>query len=69
MDREVDLLARASVAVVALIDPQLVVLGGVGSHAEFLLEALGRRLAELVPLPLPELAVSAVGEDATVPKD
>ncbi|WP_181139231.1 ROK family transcriptional regulator [Streptomyces sp. Ru72] len=67
VDREVDLLARALVAVVALIDPQLVVLGGgVGGHAEFLLEPLGRRLAELVPLPLPELAVSAVGEDATV---
>ncbi|NLU71520.1 ROK family transcriptional regulator [Streptomyces sp. HNM0575] len=65
--RETDLLARALVSVVATVDPELVVLGGgVGGHAEFLLEPLRERLTELVPLPLPELAVSAVGEEAAV---
>ncbi len=67
VEREADLLARALVMVVAITDPQLVVLGGgVGIHAGFLLQRLRQRLGELVPLPLPRIAVSAVGEDATI---
>lgn len=67
VDREADLLARALVSVVATVDPELVVLGGgVGGHADFLLEPLRKRLTALVPLSLPELAVSVVGEDAAI---
>ncbi|WP_425837823.1 ROK family transcriptional regulator [Streptomyces fractus] len=66
--REVELIARALVPVVALLDPRLVVLGGgaLGEHAEHVSERVERRLGELVPLPLPDFAASATGEDATV---
>lgn len=69
VDREVDLLARALVSVITTIDPELVVLGGgvgIGGNADLLLEPLRKRLAELIPLPLPDLAVSRAGEDATL---
>ncbi|MFD7921325.1 ROK family transcriptional regulator [Streptomyces sp. NPDC059740] len=66
--RETDLLARALVPVIALLDPQLIVLGGsaLGRHAPHLVKPLVQRLTELIPLPLPDLAASTVGEDATV---
>ncbi|WP_051939817.1 ROK family transcriptional regulator [Phaeacidiphilus oryzae] len=67
-DREVDLLARALVAVAAIHDPELVVLGGpaLGEHAESLLGPLADRFSALVPLPLPALTASATGADATL---
>nr|WP_306332197.1 ROK family protein [Streptomyces sp. KL109B] len=66
--REVDLIARSLVPIVALLDPKLVVLGGgaLGAHAERLIAPVEQRLGELVPLPLPGFATSATGEDATV---
>ena len=67
MDGQLDLWARAVLSVTAVVDPELVVLGGgVGAHAEFLLDGLRDRLTALTPLPLPELAVSAAGEEATL---
>jgi predicted NBD/HSP70 family sugar kinase/biotin operon repressor len=67
-DREIDLLARALVAVVAIHDPELVVLGGpaLGGHAETLLRPLADRFTALAPLPLPALAASTTGPDATL---
>lgn len=67
--RQVDLLARALIAVVTVVDPELIVLGGdvAGPHTErLLLEPLRHRLRTLVPLLMPRLAVSAVGADATL---
>jgi predicted NBD/HSP70 family sugar kinase/biotin operon repressor len=67
LEAELDMLARALLSVTAVVDPERVVLGGgVGAHAEFLLEGLRERLVALSPLPVPELAVSAVGEEATL---
>ncbi|MFI6359744.1 ROK family protein [Streptomyces sp. NPDC050743] len=68
VERQIDLLARALVPVIALLDPQLIVLGGsaLGRHAASLIKPLRLRLAALIPLPLPELAASALDGDATV---
>ncbi len=63
--QEADLVAKALASVVAVVDPELIVLGGgIGGAAGFATEvarALERR-AQFVP----ELRVSALGEDAVV---
>lgn len=44
----------------------MVVGGGFGGHAGFLLDALRARPAALSPLPVPRLAISSVGDEATL---
>jgi predicted NBD/HSP70 family sugar kinase len=57
--------AQALVSIVAVVDPELIVLGGgIGRAPGFAQEVLGR-LAELSPL-VPEVRPSALGEDAVV---
>jgi predicted NBD/HSP70 family sugar kinase len=63
--REAELVAKALAAIVAVTDPELIVLGGgIGGAAGFA-GAVGRALEGLTPL-VPELRVSALGEDAVV---
>jgi hypothetical protein len=57
--------ARALVAIVAVVDPGLIVLrGGIGGAPGFA-EEVHARLAELSPI-VPEVRPSALGEDAVV---
>jgi len=59
-------LALGLAVVVAVVDLELVVLGGgIGGNADLLLEPLERELRALSPL-RPRLAASALGEDAVL---
>jgi predicted NBD/HSP70 family sugar kinase len=62
---EAALVAKAICAIVTVIDPELVVLGGGVSQATGFLDAVGRELRRIAPV-LPELRVSALGADAVV---
>ena len=60
-------LARAVAAVAAVLDPELVVLGGgIGRNGDLLIAPMERRLQKLLHLPPPPLKVSALGDDAVV---
>ena len=59
------LIARAVCAVITVVDPELVVLGGGVGQAAGFLEAVAQHLRRLAPV-LPELRVSALGADAVV---
>lgn len=64
--RQVEMLALLLASVSAVLDPELVVLGGdAGRNLDLLGEGLNDRLAELTPL-RSRLAVSGLGRDATV---
>jgi predicted NBD/HSP70 family sugar kinase len=65
---ETDHVARALAGVVALLDPELVVLGGgIGGHgADVLLGAVRDRLETITPLGPPRVEVSPLGDDAVV---
>jgi predicted NBD/HSP70 family sugar kinase len=65
---EADHVARALAGVVALLDPELVVLGGgIGGHgADILLGAVRERLETMTPLGPPPIEVSPLGDDAVV---
>jgi predicted NBD/HSP70 family sugar kinase len=62
---EAQLIARALCAVVAVADPELVVLGGGVGQATGFLTAVAREVRRMAPV-LPELRVSALGTDAVV---
>ncbi|MFI5954328.1 ROK family protein [Cryptosporangium sp. NPDC051539] len=68
VDLEVDHLSRAVAGIAAVLDPELVVLGGgVGSHAGDLLTGpLLDRLGHLVALDPPRIEVSTLGGDAVL---
>lgn len=60
-------IARALAAVVAVLDPELVVLGGgIGRNGDLLIAPARERLRELVPLEPPPIEVSSLGSDAVV---
>lgn len=64
---EADHLARALASVIAVLDPELIVLGGgVGSNVDVLLEPIQARLGDLLALPPPPIEVSAVGRESVV---
>ncbi|MCW2946269.1 MAG: hypothetical protein JWR24_2986 [Actinoallomurus sp.] len=65
---EADHVTRALAGVVALLDPELVVLGGgIGGHgADVLLGAVRDRLETMTPLGPPRIEVSPLGDDAVV---
>jgi predicted NBD/HSP70 family sugar kinase len=65
VSEEVGLVARAVSSVVAVVDPELVVLGGGIGRAPGFAEAVASELERLVPF-APELRVSALGTDAVV---
>ncbi|HEX6551353.1 MAG TPA: ROK family transcriptional regulator [Ktedonobacteraceae bacterium] len=59
-------LALAIAAVTAVLDPELIVLGGrIGQRGELLLPPLERRLQQLTPL-RPRIVVSKLGEDSVL---
>jgi predicted NBD/HSP70 family sugar kinase len=62
---EAAVVARALAAIVAVVDPELIVLGGGIGSAPGFAEEVGARLAELAPI-IPEVRPSALGEDAVV---
>jgi len=62
---EATIVARALAAVVAVVDPELIVLGGGIGRAPGFAEEVGARLAEL-SLFVPEVRPSALGDDAVV---
>lgn len=68
VEHEADHVSRALAGVVALLDPELVVLGGgIGGHgADVLLGEVRRRLKGMTPLGPPSLEVSPLGDDAVV---
>jgi predicted NBD/HSP70 family sugar kinase len=59
------LVAKAICAVVAVADPELIVIGGGVGQAAGFLDAVAREVRELAPV-LPDLRVSALGTDAVV---
>jgi len=59
------LIAKAITAIIAVIDPEMVVLGGGIGRAPGSAEAVARSLETVSPF-VPELRVSARGEDAVV---
>ena len=64
--QEGERLAHTVAAVAAVLDPELVVLGGgVGHSADLLLRTVGDTLRRLTPL-RPKVAASALGEDAVL---
>jgi predicted NBD/HSP70 family sugar kinase len=64
---EAEHLARAVAAITAVLDPELVVLGGgIGRNGDLLLAPMSERLEKLLPLGPPPLMVSALGDDAVV---
>ncbi|RSM46495.1 sugar kinase [Actinoplanes sp. ATCC 53533] len=68
VDREIDHLSRALAGITAVLDPELVVLGGgVGGHAGDLLTGpVLDRLRHLVALRPPRIEVSTLGSDAVL---
>ena len=62
---EARLVARSVCAVVTVVDPDLIVLGGGVGQAPGLAAAVAAELAELSPA-VPEVLVSALGRDAVV---
>jgi predicted NBD/HSP70 family sugar kinase len=62
---EATVVARALAAIVAVVDPELIVLGGGIGRAPGFAEEVGARLAELSPI-VPEVRPSALGPDAVV---
>jgi predicted NBD/HSP70 family sugar kinase len=65
VDNEVRLIARAVCSVVAVVDPELVVLGGGIGQAPGVAQAVTAELEKLVPF-VPDVRVSALGQDAVV---
>ncbi|MBO2454895.1 ROK family transcriptional regulator [Actinomadura barringtoniae] len=61
-------ISRALASVIALLDPQLIVIGGgLGRHGvDVLLDAVRERLADMTPLDPPPIRPSALAEEATV---
>jgi predicted NBD/HSP70 family sugar kinase len=63
--QEAAIVARALAAIVAVVDPELIVLGGGIGRAPGFAEEVHDLLAELAPI-VPEVRPSALGEDAVV---
>jgi predicted NBD/HSP70 family sugar kinase len=62
---EATIVARALAAIVAVVDPELIVLGGGIGRAPGFADEVGTRLAQFSPI-VPEVRPSALGEDAVV---
>jgi predicted NBD/HSP70 family sugar kinase len=64
--QQTEVLARLLASLCAILDPELIVMGGgIGHNLDLLGVGLSDRLAEITPLK-PRLAVSALGSEATV---
>jgi predicted NBD/HSP70 family sugar kinase len=65
VDEEAMLIAKAIAAIIAVIDPEMIVLGGGIGRAPGFAGAVGAALESVSPF-VPEIRVSALGEDAVV---
>jgi glucokinase len=66
VDETLDVLARSIANISALIDPELIVVGGgMMASADLILPAIGRRLAETLPFP-PRVAAAHFTRDASL---
>lgn len=65
IDAEARIVARAICAVLAVVDPELVVLGGGIGTADGFVDPVRRELARIAPIPV-DLRVSALGSEAVV---
>lgn len=66
VEQEGDRLAQAIAVVTAVLDPELIVLGGgIGQRGDLLLPPLERRLRQLTPL-RPRIVVSKLGDDSVL---
>jgi predicted NBD/HSP70 family sugar kinase len=66
VEREAERLAVVVAAVAAIVDPEVVILGGgIGANADLLLPRLERAVAQITPLRLP-VVLSTLGADAIV---
>jgi predicted NBD/HSP70 family sugar kinase len=63
--REAEIVGRALAAIVAVVDPQLIVLGGGIGRAPGFAEVVGEELTRLSPV-VPDVRPSALGDDAVV---
>lgn len=62
---EADYVARAVGAVIAVLDPELVVIGGgIGHNVDLIIDPVRQRLADFGPLEPPAIRISALGTDA-----
>jgi predicted NBD/HSP70 family sugar kinase len=66
LELEASRVALAIAAIAPVVDPELVILGGgVGRHAEQLLDPIERELRRLLPF-RPRVAISTLGDDAVL---
>ena len=66
VEREGFLLAQAVAVITAILDPELIVLGGgIGQRGDLLIPPLERKLAQLTPL-RPRIVVSKLGDDSVL---
>jgi predicted NBD/HSP70 family sugar kinase len=65
VEEEASLLAKALAAIVAVVDPELIVLGGGIGGAPGFAAQVAARLSRLAPF-APEIRVTALGQDAVV---
>jgi predicted NBD/HSP70 family sugar kinase len=63
--REAAIVARALAAIVAVVDPELIVLGGGIGRAPGFADEVTAQLAKVSPV-VPDVRASALGEDAVV---
>jgi predicted NBD/HSP70 family sugar kinase len=63
--REAAVVARALASIVAVVDPELIVLGGGIGRAPGFADEVGKQLAQISPV-VPDVRPSALGEDAVV---
>lgn len=62
---EAEYVARAVGTVVAVIDPDLVIIGGgMGNNGDLIIDPVRKRLLDFVPLDAPRVEISALGVDA-----
>ncbi|HLI01608.1 MAG TPA: ROK family protein [Acidimicrobiales bacterium] len=67
VDEAASLLARAVGAVIATVDPELVILGGgIGHNGDLLVPRVREHLVQLVPLAVPEIVSSELGTDVSI---
>ena len=64
---EAEHLANAVAAIISVLDPEVVVLGGgIGRSGDLLVAPMTRRLEKLLPLRPPPVMVSSLGDDAVI---
>jgi predicted NBD/HSP70 family sugar kinase len=67
VEEEVEHLSHGLAAITAILDPELIVMGGgIGRNGDLLIGPMTERLKALAPLTPPRIALSALGDDAAL---